>query len=438
MLGEPQITVGVLRAERIAFVLQGGYRDNEGRNVEGEQAVRYVQNGIEWNGAVYERLCFTPSDKSSKFLLRDVVIGIGFHWQRTEDQTFRGGLEFIVEDGMLTAVNRIGVESYLFSVIASEMSASASPALLRAHAVISRSWVLAQIAQRDTPSRTKSCRNESQKNDPYSRIRWYDREEHTLYDVCADDHCQRYQGITRTYGHEQAVREAIEATWGEVLTYDGTICDARFSKCCGGVSEAFESCWEEVPHPYLIPVRDSGETRELPDLTDEAAAERWITTYPESYCDTQDPTVLGQVLNGYDRETSDFYRWQVSYTAEELSDLVARRSGIDFGTILDLIPVERGASGRLIRLKIVGTKRAMVIGKELEIRRILSETHLYSSAFVVRREGNRFILLGAGWGHGVGLCQIGAAVMGAKGIPYDRILLHYYTGARIEKLYERE
>ena len=438
MSEQPQITIGILHAERIAFVLQGGYRDNEGRNVEGEQSVRYVQNGIEWNGAVYERLCFTPSDKSSKFLLRDVVIGIGFHWQRTEDQTFRGGLEFIVEDGMLTAVNRIGVESYLFSVIASEMSASASPALLRAHAVISRSWVLAQIAQRDTPSRTKSCRNESQKKDPYSRIRWYDREEHTLYDVCADDHCQRYQGITRTYGHEHAVREAIEATWGEVLTYDGTICDARFSKCCGGVSEAFESCWEEVPRPYLIPVRDSGETRELPDLTDEAAAERWITTYPESYCDTQDPTVLGQVLNGYDRETSDFYRWQVSYTAEELSDLVARRSGIDFGTILDLIPVERGASGRLIRLKIVGTKRAMVIGKELEIRRILSETHLYSSAFVVRREGNRFILLGAGWGHGVGLCQIGAAVMGAKGIPYDRILLHYYTGARIEKLYKRE
>ena len=407
MSEQPQITIGILHAERIAFVLQGGYRDNEGRNVEGEQAVRYVQNGIEWNGAVYERLCFTPSDKSSKFLLRDVVIGIGFHWQRTEDQTFRGGLEFIVEDGMLTAVNRIGVESYLFSVIASEMSASASPALLRAHAVISRSWVLAQIAKRDSPSRTKGSRN-------------------------------GYQGITRTYGHEQAVREAIKATWGEVLTYDGTICDARFSKCCGGVSEAFESCWEEVPHPYLIPVRDSGETRELPDLTDEAAAERWITTYPESYCDTQDPTVLGQVLNGYDRETSDFYRWQVSYTAEELSELVARRSGIDFGTILNLIPVERGASGRLIRLKIVGTKRAMVIGKELEIRRILSETHLYSSAFVVRREGNRFILLGAGWGHGVGLCQIGAAVMGAKGIPYDRILLHYYTGARIEKLYERE
>lgn len=259
-----------------------------------------------------------------------------------------------------------------------------------------------------------------------------------LYDVCADDHCQRYQGITRTYGHEHAVREAIEATWGEVLTYDGEICDARFSKCCGGVSEAFESCWEEVPHPYLIPVRDNGEAREIPDLTDEAAAERWITTHPESYCDTQDPTVLGQVLNGYDRETSDFYRWQVSYTAEELSELVARRSGIDFGTILNLVPVERGASGRLVRLKIVGTKRAMIIGKELEIRRILSETHLYSSAFVVRREGNRFILLGAGWGHGVGLCQIGAAVMGAKGIPYARILLHYYTGARIEKLYERE
>ena len=330
------------------------------------------------------------------------------------------------------------IEPYLFSVIASEMSASASPALLRAHAVISRSWVLAQIAKRDSPSRTKGSRNEPQKKDPYSRIRWYDREEHTLYDVCADDHCQRYQGITRTFGHERAVREAIEATWGEVLTYDGTICDARFSKCCGGVSETFESCWEEVPRPYLIPVRDSEATKELPDLTDEAAAERWITTHPESYCDTQNPAVLGQVLNGYDRETSDFYRWQVSYTAEELSELVARRSGIDFGTILNLVPVERGASGRLVRLKIVGTKRAMIIGKELEIRRILSETHLYSSAFVVRREGNRFILLGAGWGHGVGLCQIGAAVMGAKGIPYDCILLHYYTGARIEKLYERE
>ena len=387
--------------------------------------------------ASYGRLRFEPCGADASFTLKEVVIGIGFHWQRTEDQVFRGALELIADDGRVTAVNRIGVEEYLVSVIASEMNASASPELLKAHAVISRSWLLAQIVRRQA----KPAVAESKcivRSDDEERIRWYDREDHDLFDVCADDHCQRYQGITRA--SNPIVREVIKETRGEVLMDNDTICDARFSKCCGGVTEKFENCWEPVPHSYLTALRDD-EVPSYPDLTDEREAEQWIRTSPEAFCNTTDKEILSQVLNNYDQETTDFYRWKVEYTQEELSRLIHRKTGMDFGPIIDLIPLERGSSGRITKLKIVGVRRSFTIGKELEIRRTLSETHLYSSAFVVDKKDirldipSRFILTGAGWGHGVGLCQIGAAVMGAKGYSYRKILTHYFPGASIEKRY---
>ena len=350
----------------------------------------------------------------------------------------------------LVVINEIDVERYLTSVISSEMSATASKALLKAHAVISRSWVLAQIGpstsrseqgSHDPLSDTSSSGKQSSSSDAMQesenlRIRWYDHDDHTLFDVCADDHCQRYQGVTRA--STPIVEEAVHETAGEVLLYAGTLCDTRFSKCCGGVTEQFESCWEPVPHPYLRAVRDGAETA-FPDLTQEEEADRWIRQTPAAYCHTRDAAILRQVLNSYDQETTDFYRWQVQYTQEELSELIARKSGFHVGQVVDLVPIERGPSGRIVRLEIRGTARSVVIGKELEIRRTLSETHLYSSAFVVEKGAvshgipTSFRLIGAGWGHGVGLCQIGAAVMGAQGFDYRQILMHYYPGATLQR-----
>jgi SpoIID/LytB domain protein len=390
------------------------------------------------NGELYDELLFSPTHPAAdSFVLEDVVIGIGFHWERHERQCFRGALRVIVENNKLRAINIVGVEEYLTSVISSEMSATSSMGLLKAHAVISRSWLLSQIAQRDA-KRTDS-QSFTQTDDEL--IRWYDREDHTLFDVCADDHCQRYQGITRRT--TDSALQAVSETTGEVLTFGGEICDARFSKCCGGAFEEFQYCWEPQPHPYLTCGLDNDDAcATLPDLTDEAEAERWIRSAPESFCNTSDRNVLSQVLNGYDRETADFYRWRVDYTQEELSTLIRQRSGVDYGEIVDLKPVARGVSGRIWKLQIVGTRRTMTIGKELEIRRTLSPSHLYSSAFVVERKElsangipTRFAIIGAGWGHGVGLCQIGAAMMSERGYGYDAILSHYYRGATIEKLY---
>ena len=430
---QPQVSVGILTAQRIGFVLHGDYTA-AGKTVAGENRVSADGARVRWDGASYGRLRFEPCGADASFTLKEVVIGIGFHWQRTEDQVFRGALELIADDGRVTAVNRIGVEEYLVSVIASEMNASASPELLKAHAVISRSWLLAQIVRRQAEPAVAESKC-IVRSDDEERIRWYDREDHSLFDVCADDHCQRYQGITRTYEHAAAVRRAVADTCGEVLTYGGEICDARFSKCCGGVTEEFRNCWEERDYPYLSRVRDCDGDPPAPDLTREDEAARWVGASAEAFCNTSDPGILGQVLNGYDCETSDFYRWRVDYTPWKLSDLVRRRLGIDLGAIRELIPVQRGASGRLVKLRIVGTQGAVTIGKELEIRRVLSESHLYSSAFVVEKTAEGFILRGAGWGHGVGLCQIGAAVMGHRGFAYDRILLHYYRGAAVEKYY---
>lgn len=435
---EPKVQVGILSEPQIEFILLNSYHI-KGKEIAGRQVVTYVDGQIRWQGHLYDELLFEPMhEESDAFELLNVTIGINFHWERKEDQRFMGALKIIVENEKLTGINVIHVEDYLTSVISSEMSATASLELLKAHAVISRSWLLAQIHRNKAITASQSLYSAfTQTNQEL--IRWYDREDHTHFDVCADDHCQRYQGITRA--STEMVRQAIAATRGQILMWEGNICDARFSKCCGGAFEEFQYCWEGIKHPYLSKQRDSKTGSGLPDLRVESEADQWIRTSPEAFCNTKDKKILSQVLNNYDQETNDFYRWKIEYKQDELSELILKRSGIDYGQILDLIPVERGTSGRLVKLKIRGSKRTMTIGKELEIRRTLSTSHLYSSAFVIDKADivddvpGRFILTGAGWGHGVGLCQIGAAVMGEQGYPYDTILLHYYIGATIDKLY---
>lgn len=435
---EPKVQVGILSEPQIEFILLNSYHI-KGKEIAGRQVVTYVDGQIRWQGHLYDELLFEPMhEESDAFELLNVTIGINFHWERKEDQCFMGALKIIVENEKLTGINVIHVEDYLTSVISSEMSATASLELLKAHAVISRSWLLAQIHKNKAITASQSLYSAFTQTGQ-ELIRWYDREDHTHFDVCADDHCQRYQGITRA--STEMVRQAIAATCGQVLMWEGNICDARFSKCCGGAFEEFQYCWEGIKHPYLSKQRDSKTGSGLSDLRVESEADQWIRTSPEAFCNTKDKKILSQVLNNYDQETTDFYRWKIEYKQDELSELILKRSGIDYGQILDLIPVERGTSGRLVKLKIRGSKRTMTIGKELEIRRTLSTSHLYSSAFVIDKADivddvpGRFILTGAGWGHGVGLCQIGAAVMGEQGYPYDTILLHYYIGATIDKLY---
>ena len=430
---EPVITVGILSGKEIGFSFPKEFISSDGIAICGIQQAVYRKGKICWQEKEYDELSFTPQqDTSSFFELQDVTIGINFHWERKEVQRFKGELKIIVEDDRLTAINIIPIEDYLTSVISSEMSATASLELLKAHAVISRSWLLNKLKVANGKLKVimhpDNTANFELSTLPSQLIKWYDHEAHKNFDVCADDHCQRYQGITRT-STPQAI-EAVFATRGEVLMYEGEICDARFSKCCGGAFEEFQNCWENVKHPYLIGQRDSKTETRLPDLTKEVEADKWIRTSPAAFCNTHNKQVLSQVLNNYDQETTDFYRWRVCYSQQELSELIHKRSGIEFGKIIDLIPVERGTSGRLVRLKIVGTLRTLIIGKELEIRRTLSSSHLYSSAFVVDKEykedekeiPSRFILTGSGWGHGVGLCQIGAAVMGEQG--YKLSLIH--------------
>lgn len=444
---EPVITVGILSGKEIGFSFPKEFISSDGIAICGIQQAVYRKGKICWQEKEYDELSFTPQrDTSSFFELQDVTIGINFHWERKEVQRFKGELKIIVEDDRLTAINIIPIEDYLTSVISSEMSATASLELLKAHAVISRSWLLNKLKVANGKLKVimhpDNTANFELSTLPSQLIKWYDHEAHKNFDVCADDHCQRYQGITRT-STPQAI-EAVFATRGEVLMYEGEICDARFSKCCGGAFEEFQNCWENVKHPYLIGQRDSKTETRLPDLTKEVEADKWIRTSPAAFCNTHNKQVLSQVLNNYDQETTDFYRWRVCYSQQELSELIHKRSGIEFGKIIDLIPVERGTSGRLVRLKIVGTLRTLIIGKELEIRRTLSSSHLYSSAFVVDKEykedekeiPSRFILTGSGWGHGVGLCQIGAAVMGEQGYKYKEILSHYYPGSAIEQQYK--
>lgn len=360
-----------------------------------------------------------------------VVIGKDFHWERSRTHRFAG--QMLLTDGGL--INRIGVEDYLRSVISSEMSATSSLELLKAHAVISRSWLLAQM---------RATRHMADNGEPVDAppaeegevCRWFDRDDHHAFDVCSDDHCQRYQGITLITS--PLVSRAVDETRGMVLVSEsGKIADARFSKSCGGAFELFENCWQPRHHSYLQALADSRHQHEKPDLTIESNAREWILSRPEAFCGNVPAEVLAQVLNDYDRETTpDFYRWSVRYTPAQLSELVSRRSGIDFGEITALTPLARGTSGRITRLKITGTKRTMIVGKELMIRRWLSESHLYSSAFVVDRDDDgAFIIRGAGWGHGVGLCQIGAANMASQGYDHRQILNHYFPTTKLKKLY---
>ena len=436
---EPEISVGIVNAQEIHFTLNGNYFA-KGETEDGDQVVSFSEGGILWNGNLYRELTFTPQDDHNSFSLYDVTIGINFHWERQETQVFMGTLKLVVEEEKIVAINILPVEDYLTSVISSEMSANSSLELLKAHAVVSRSWLFAQIEKRKAMSgKDEGFFSFIKTKDEY--IRWYDREDHTIFDVCADDHCQRYQGITKATS--PTVAEAVKATRGRLLMYDNKVCDARFSKCCGGATEEFEYCWEDKHYPYLSAVRDAEEeeNRPLPDLTKEEEAEHWIRKAPKSFCDTHDKKILSQILNNYDQETTDFYRWKVRYTQEELAELIRTNTKTDYGDIIDLIPVQRGPSGRICKLKIVGSLKTMTIGKELEIRRTLSDSHLFSSAFVVDKGNLKegvpqwFLLSGAGWGHGVGLCQIGAAVMGEKGYTYEEILLHYYKGADIRKFY---
>ncbi len=424
------VDVGILRAAQIKFDLIGDFSSNVA-TCAAKNIVSIEDGKLLYNGISCDELFLAPCNEESAFTLHDVVIGVNFHWQRKESQTFKGALRFIVEEGEVRAINRIDVEEYLVSVISSEMSATSSLEFLKAHAIVSRSWLYAQLLRREKVQQgTLGWENDEE------TVRWYAREDHTLFDLCADDHCQRYQGITRA--HNPNVVRAVKETAGLVLKYDGEVCDARFSKCCGGATELFSSCWENENPGYLQAFRDCDGNEPLPSLDNEDAARLWIESVPPSYCATDDNAILSQILNGYDRETNEFYRWRVEYTQEELSTIVAERSGIDFGTITELIPLERGASGRITRLRVVGSKAVRIVGKELEIRRWLSKTHLYSSAFVVDRindKGNvHFVLKGAGWGHGVGLCQVGAAVMGEKGASHIHILGHYYPGVIIDSI----
>ena len=445
---QPNVNVGIVSGQKIHFSLNKPYLA-KGEMVTGEQEVAFSEGGILWNGNQYSSLTFHPQSADASFSLSDVTIGVNFHWERKETQTFLGTLHFVVESDKICAINELPVERYLESVISSEMSATSSLELLKAHAVISRSWLLAQMKKRREVAESGNNFFSFVKKDD-RLIRWYDREDHSIFDVCADDHCQRYQGITKeTSPH---VAEAIRQTKGQILMDGDDICDARFSKCCGGVTEEFQYCWEDTPKNYLSSVRDiiqgvksvgSASPAPLPSLQDEAAADAWIRSNPPAFCNTTDKKILSQVLNDYDQETADFYRWKVTLTQEKLQQLLDEKLKMSFGDIIDLQAEERGKSGRISKLRIVGTEKTFVIGKELEIRRALSDTHLYSSAFVVDRcdideKGvpQRFDIIGAGWGHGVGLCQIGAAVMGEEGFDYDAILLHYYQGAEIKKVYK--
>ena len=421
--------------------MNGAYILGNG-TVSGEQTVKLMEGKMLWGFGRYQELSFTPADDDASFTLEDVTIGAAFHWERKEEQTFAGSLQLVIDGDKIWAVNVLSVERYLASVISSEMRATSSLELLKAHAVISRSWLLVQMRRRKAIEMGVQKAFAPVKVSEGEGIVWYDGDAHKLFDVCADDHCQRYQGITKATSPH--VEEAIRATRGVLLMDGSKICDARFSKCCGGVTEEFQYCWDNIRKPYLHSVADKAPLGTAPseDLTEEKAARTWILSSPEAFCNTEDTAVLHQVLNNYDQETHDFYRWTVDYTQEELSELIRRKSGFDFGEIIGLQPLERGRSGRISRLKIVGTKLTRIIGKELEIRRVLSESHLYSSAFVVDARDvvngvpRHFHLAGAGWGHGVGLCQIGAAVMGEKGYPYDEILHHYYQTAVIEKRYK--
>ncbi|MGB2868512.1 MAG: SpoIID/LytB domain-containing protein [Bacteroidota bacterium] len=438
---EPLITVGMFEHEpRVEGSFDGKFVVGNVFGVQGEFTASVEHGAVVLKNKtgkeiIRQKEFLCKPLEGLPFKLANVTIGVGFHWERRETQTFPGSLRLLArEDGTITAINEVGVEEYLKSVISSEMSAEAPIDLLKAHAITSRSWLVAMLEREKKNVGVPSQRSRQTAEEI---VRWYDREDHALFDVCADDHCQRYQGLTKIIS--KAAAEAVEATRGTFLIHDNQVCDARFSKSCGGLSELFESCWEELSIPYLSSVSDSA-NHYAPVVTESRAAE-WLHSSPDAYCNTADGKILKQVLPSFDQETTDFFRWTVVYNREALEELIKSKSGIDFGTILNLVPLQRGPSGRIFRLRIEGTKKTIVVGKELEIRRWLSKSHLYSSAFIVETEKDsqgtptQFTLRGGGWGHGVGLCQIGAAVMAAKGFGAEEIVKHYFRGAELQKLY---
>ena len=444
IIDEPTIRVGFITGAREArFALSGQFVTADGEPVNEGDYIASAENGaVKLAGvAAMPELTLSPSDSDScRFTVHGVKIGIDFHWERQESQQFQGKLKLVADGDALTLINELPLESYLISVISSEMSASCPAELLRAHAVVSRSWLLAQLRR----GPIDSVRSSAKGGEPEKElIRWYDRESHRGFDVCADDHCQRYQGIGKAFS--QVAFDAVRDTRGKALVYNGETCDARYSKSCGGMTEVYRAAWEDKDVPYLSSVYDVSGIEpsgyRMP-LSTEANAKAWITASPPAYCGVVTPDLLARIVPDFDQETPDFYRWRVDYSQEELSEILHSRYGVDFGRIRELKPLERGESGRIIRLKIIGEKRTLVIGKELEIRRALSSSHLYSSAFVVRAaQGHlsdypaRFTLIGAGWGHGVGLCQIGAAVMADRGHGHEEILSHYFKGTEILQLY---
>ncbi|MDE6556867.1 MAG: SpoIID/LytB domain-containing protein [Duncaniella sp.] len=436
-MSEPlTVCVGILTTDRKVKVNFTGIYSSETDSVvtgETEFALSEGGCGVEVNGRLYltTPVFYPSSPDGDSFEIEGVTIGVEFHWERKENQRFRGAPKVVADSGKLVFINIVNIEEYLKSVISSEMKSTASLNLLRAHAVISRSWLVAQMSRRQHQYRRDGQRGVSDSTSEI--VRWWDQEDHRLFDVCADDHCQRYQGVSRI-ASDRAI-SAVNDTWGQVLMADGTLCDARFSKCCGGVFERFENCWENEPKSYLVARHDAIDYDRFPDLTIEKNALDWIEGRPEAFCNTSDAKILGQVLNNYDRETSDFFRWEVEYDRDELGRIVAERLGEDLGRIIELVPLSRGTSGRIYRLEIIGEKGSKIIGKELMIRRTLSKSHLLSSAFVMSGDESHIRLRGAGWGHGVGLCQIGAAVMGERGYSYLDILKHYYPGAHVESLY---
>ncbi|MEX0987848.1 MAG: SpoIID/LytB domain-containing protein [Bacteroidales bacterium] len=448
MKSSPEIHVGIVSRSELSIRLSGKFSvAGTTINLYGrcKVSVKMGKLNLVTSTETFEfdsNVIFSPCNFSADlFELNDVVIGIDFHWQKEELQKFRGALKLIIREGKVMAINIIPAENYLYSVISSEMSANSSLSLLKAHAIISRSWLMAQLDKKVKYSDIREIAGQA-KESPGELIQWFDRDDHHDFHVCADDHCQRYQGVTKL-SNEQVV-QAVKETKGEVLVYEDDICDTRYSKSCGGATELYENCWEPVNHPYLRNIRDiSGSpNNSLTDFTVEKHAEDFILGNPEAFCNTSDKEILSQVLNDYDQETENFFRWTVNYKQEEIAAIIRKRSGIDFGKIISLEPVQRGKSGRLIKLKITGTKETMVIGKELIIRKWLSSSHLYSAAFIVETEEGKkgkvprsFTLRGAGWGHGVGLCQIGAAVMGVKGYTHTEILAHYFPGAEIKKMY---
>jgi len=437
---EPMIRVGVVdHTHRVSGECHGGWTVGDktftGGFVVADDGGTLCFSGPGGEGVSRGARISCGGSEGSSVTLHDVTIGSTFHWERRESQTFRGDLMFVRRaDGSMAAIVLVRLEEYLVSVISSEMNPDAPPEFLKAHAITSRSWLGAMLGREHKSIGITSMRSAEKEG---QLLRWYEREDHDLYDVCADDHCQRFQGTAKSPG--TAARHAVRATAGGFLVHGGEICDARFSKACGGMTELYENCWEGIPVPYLQSVMDSDHTCQGPD--DEQHAESWIRSRPDVFCNVSDADLMGRILPSFDRETKDFFRWKQEYRREELEEVLHAKSGLDFGKVLDLVPVERGPSGRIVRLKIRGTRNTLVVGKELEIRRWLSSSHLYSSAFVIEKtrdaSGNpvQFTLHGCGWGHGVGLCQIGAAVMASRGKTAPEILRHYYRGADLHTLY---